>query len=54
MTTTPTTSRGRLNTTSILAIVLVSYFMIILDNSIIFTGLPRIQTERGFDELGVS
>ncbi|GAA1359965.1 MFS transporter [Arthrobacter rhombi] len=27
----------------ILAIVLVSYFMIVLDNSIIFTGLPRIQ-----------
>ncbi|WP_343901356.1 MFS transporter [Arthrobacter rhombi] len=29
--------------TVILAIVLVSYFMIVLDNSIIFTGLPRIQ-----------
>ncbi|MGA7203884.1 MAG: hypothetical protein WBX27_04550, partial [Specibacter sp.] len=27
----------------ILAIVLVSYFMIVLDNSIIFTGLPQIQ-----------
>ncbi|ASN38043.1 MFS transporter [Arthrobacter sp. 7749] len=28
----------------ILAIVLVSYFMIVLDNSIIFTGLPQIRT----------
>lgn len=54
MTTTPTTPRGRVNTTAILAIVLVSYFMIILDNSIIFTGLPRIQAELGFDELGLS
>ncbi|MFL4480385.1 MFS transporter [Paeniglutamicibacter sp. ORCA_105] len=27
----------------VLAIVLVSYFMIVLDNSIIFTGLPQIQ-----------
>jgi EmrB/QacA subfamily drug resistance transporter len=31
----------------ILAIVLVSYFMIVLDNSIIFTGLPQIQAELG-------
>ncbi|UYG16218.1 hypothetical protein BRM3_11415 [Brachybacterium huguangmaarense] len=27
----------------VLVIVLVSYFMIVLDNSIIFTGLPQIQ-----------
>ncbi len=33
--------------TVVLAIVLVSYFMIVLDNSIIFTGLPEIQ--RGMD-----
>lgn len=30
---------------AILAIVLVSYFMIILDNSVVFTGLPSIRTD---------
>ncbi|MDP9829704.1 MFS transporter [Kineosporia succinea] len=29
--------------TAILAIILVSYFMILLDNSVIFTGLPSVQ-----------
>jgi MFS family permease len=29
---------------AILAIILVSYFMILLDNSVIFTGLPSIRT----------
>jgi 2-keto-3-deoxy-6-phosphogluconate aldolase len=29
--------------TAILAIICISYFMVILDNSIIFTGLPRIE-----------
>lgn len=38
----PANARG-LHTGMILAIVLVSYFMIVLDNSIIFTGLPQIQ-----------
>lgn len=46
-TTTPGTDSSTTNVpphaTVILAIVLVSYFMIVLDNSIIFTGLPRIQ-----------
>ena len=28
----------------ILAIILVSYFMILLDNSVVFTGLPSIRT----------
>lgn len=32
---------------AILTIVLVSYFMIILDNSVIFTGLPSLQVELG-------
>lgn len=54
MTTAPAAPRGRVHTTAILAIVLVSYFMIILDNSIMFTGLPRIQADLGFDELGLS
>lgn len=31
----------------ILAIVLISYFMIVLDNSIIFTGLPQIEAGMG-------
>ncbi|MGJ0183952.1 MFS transporter [Corynebacterium glyciniphilum] len=31
----------------ILGIVLVSYFMIVLDNSIIFTGLPQIESSMG-------
>ncbi|PYY64456.1 MFS transporter [Curtobacterium sp. MCPF17_003] len=41
----PTTGRasGGAHPTAVLGIVLVSYFMIVLDNSIIFTGLPQIQ-----------
>ncbi|WP_307031151.1 hypothetical protein [Arthrobacter globiformis] len=30
---------------AILAIILVSYFMILLDNSVIFTALPSLQAE---------
>jgi len=40
----PETRRG---TTAILAIILVGYFMVILDNSIVITGLPHIQDELG-------
>jgi EmrB/QacA subfamily drug resistance transporter len=40
--------------TAILAIILVSYFMIVLDNSIVITGLPRIQDELGFTTVGLS
>jgi len=36
------------NRTAILVIILISYFMILLDNSIIFTGLPSIQEGLGF------
>ena len=32
------------NPAAILAIILISYFMILLDNSVIFTGLPSIRT----------
>ncbi|CAN5343361.1 MFS transporter [soil metagenome] len=52
----PTTT-GRaapLHRTGILVIILVSYFMIILDNSIIFTGLPSIQADLGFSTTGLS
>lgn len=38
----------------ILAIVLVSYFMIVLDNSIIFTGLPQIEKNMGLSPTGLA
>ncbi|MFD5794860.1 MFS transporter [Streptomyces diastatochromogenes] len=38
----------------ILTIICVSYFMVILDNSIVFTGLPQIQSAMGFSETGLS
>ncbi|MEU5598435.1 MFS transporter [Streptomyces sp. NPDC020298] len=40
--------------TLILAIICVSYFMVILDNSIVFTGLPQIRSAMGFSETGLS
>jgi len=42
------------NTAAILAIVLVSFFMVILDNSILFTGLPHIQRSLGLTDTGLS
>ncbi|QYM65663.1 MFS transporter [Microbacterium sp. Se5.02b] len=39
---------------AVLAIVLVSYFMIVLDNSIIFTGLTRIREDLSFTTSGLS
>ncbi|WP_307857118.1 MFS transporter [Pseudarthrobacter albicanus] len=50
----PVAPASRVRPTAILAIILVSYFMIILDNSIIFTGLPRIQAEMGLSATGLS
>ncbi|CAH0185442.1 putative MFS-type transporter EfpA [Arthrobacter sp. Bi26] len=47
-------SATRVRPTAILAIILVSYFMIILDNSIIFTGLPRIQAEMDLSATALS
>jgi EmrB/QacA subfamily drug resistance transporter len=38
----------------ILAIILVSYFMIVLDNSIVFTGLASIREDLGFSSTGLS
>lgn len=38
----------------VLAIVLVSYFMIVLDNSIVFTGLTRIREDLSFTTSGLS
>lgn len=39
---------------AILAIVLVSYFMIVLDNSIIFTGLPQLERSMGLSPTALS
>ena len=49
----PTTT-GRPHPTAILAIILVSYFMILLDNSIIFTGLPTIGAAMHLSPVGLS
>lgn len=54
MTTVPVHEPIRRRTGMILAIVLVSYFMIVLDNSIIFTGLPQIQTGLGLSPGGLA
>lgn len=45
---------GSVNKTAILAIILMSYVMIVLDISIVITGLPRIHTELGFTDAGLS
>ena len=45
---------GRSHPTAILAIILLSYFMILLDNSIIFTGLPSIGAAMGYSSTGLS
>ena len=45
---------GRSHPTAVLAIILVSYFMIILDISIVLTGLPQIRDELGFSTVGLS
>lgn len=39
---------------AVLAIILVSYFMIVLDNSIIFTGLPQIAAEMDLTPVALS
>jgi EmrB/QacA subfamily drug resistance transporter len=45
---------GPSHPTAILAIILVSYFMILLDNSIIFTGLPSIGAAMRYSATGLS
>jgi EmrB/QacA subfamily drug resistance transporter len=49
-----TTAQARTHPTAILVIILVSYFMILLDNSIIFTGLPTIGAAMKFSATGLS
>ena len=48
------TSTPARHTRAILAIILVSYFMILLDNSIIFTALPKIHAALGFSPNGLA
>ena len=50
----PAAETGVRNTTAILAIILVSYFMILLDNSIIFTALPKIHAAMRFSPAGLA
>ena len=45
---------GVRHTTAILAIILVSYFMILLDNSMIFTALPKIHAAMRFSPAGLA
>ncbi|WP_461015473.1 MFS transporter [Streptomyces daliensis] len=40
--------------TPVLTVVCVSYFMVVLDNSIVFTGLPQLRSTLGFSETGLS
>ncbi len=42
------------HTTAILAVILISYFMILLDNSIIFTAIPRIQAAMHMSSAGLA
>lgn len=49
----PDTTSKR-HTTAILAIVLLSYLMIVLDISIVITALPRMRESLGFSATGLS
>jgi len=49
-----TTALPAKRTTAILAVICISYFMVILDNSIMFTGLPRIESAMGFSPSGLT
>lgn len=44
--------RGR--EAAVLAVILTSYVMIVLDISVVITGLPRLAAELGFEEAGLS
>jgi EmrB/QacA subfamily drug resistance transporter len=43
-----------INKRAILAIILVSYVMIVLDTSVVLTGLPKIHLELGFSDAGLA
>jgi hypothetical protein len=50
----PDDTRPPGRTTAILAVVLVSYLMIVLDISIVITALPRLHEDLGFTAAGLS
>lgn len=50
----PTALGGSAHPRAILAIILVSYFLILLDNSVIFTGLPSIASAMDLDGSGLA
>ena len=52
--TAPSGSEGPAHPRAILAIILVSYFLILLDNSVIFTGLPSIASAMDLGAAGLS
>jgi EmrB/QacA subfamily drug resistance transporter len=54
MSTTTTGTEPRLHRTAVLAVVLVSYLMIVLDISIVITALPRLHDDLGFSATGLS
>ncbi|MFC4069064.1 MFS transporter [Actinoplanes subglobosus] len=54
LTTEPATRATAGHPTMILTIICLSYFMVILDNSIIFTGLPKIEEAMAFTPTGLT
>ena len=54
MSTTTAGTEPRLHRTAVLAVVLVSYLMIVLDISIVITALPRLHDDLGFSATGLS
>ena len=50
----PSSATGPAHPRAILAIILVSYFLILLDNSVIFTGLPSIASAMHLGPAGLS
>ena len=52
--TVPTRQQAPTHPRAILAIILVSYFLILLDNSVVFTGLPSIEEGLDLSPVGLS
>jgi EmrB/QacA subfamily drug resistance transporter len=50
----PGTKASDRHTAAILAVILISYFMILLDNSIIFTAIPKIQAAMHLSPAGLA
>lgn len=54
MTPLSTPSARALNRSMVLSIIMVSYLMLVIDISIVLTGLPRIQRALGFTPASLS